>query len=42
MGKREEIRKKRIQKARRQQGILIAIVVGLAVINYSFYYFSIT
>jgi protein-disulfide isomerase len=32
MGKREEIRKKRIQKAKRQQGILIAIVVGIALL----------
>lgn len=32
MGKREEIRKKKIQKARKQQGILIAVVVGLAII----------
>jgi protein-disulfide isomerase len=32
MGKREEIRKKRMQKARRQQRILIAVVVGIAVL----------
>ncbi len=32
MGKREEIRKKRIQKARKQQQILIAIVVGVALL----------
>ena len=40
MGKREEIRKKRIQKARRQQGILIAIVVGLAVLITAFIIFQ--
>ena len=40
MGKREEIRKKRIQKAKKQQRILIFIVVGIALLITGFIIFQ--